>query len=446
MEKKVQPRVLRGFRDFLPREQAGRASMLEKIGQAFKYCGFMPLSTPAIEYRDVLTGKYGEEGDKLLYQFKDHGDRDVALRYDLTVPLARVVAQHRNLPTPFRRYQIGTVWRAEKPAHGRFREFMQCDADIVGSASPLADADCIAAGIIALRELGIDRFLVRVSDREVLDALLRRHGIEKASAQVTTLRILDKMDKIGIEKVRALLAVADGVDPESGRAFLDSVQGLIGGTELLPRLKRELGDGGVEPVVRLFQVFEALDAMGLTGFAGLDLTIARGLDYYTGTVFETTLLDLPGVGSVMSGGRYDNLLDMFGVKNVPAVGISIGVDRLFSALVEMGCEPEGRSGPVAILCPMGDPARLKSLGLLGVLRSAGVPSELVPEPSWKMKKQLQFASRRGGRFALIMGDSELSSGTVMMKDLQAGTQSPIPLDGIVEAIRLGLERGDAHVG
>lgn len=442
MAVKVQPRVLKGFRDFLPREQAPRAAMLDTIAQAFESCAFEPLSTPAVEYLDVLTGKYGDEGDKLLYHFKDHGDRDVALRYDLTVPLARVVAQHRDLPSPFKRYQIGTVWRAEKPAHGRFREFVQCDADIVGSGSPLADADCISAGILALSALGLDRFQVRVSQRAVLNGLLARHGIAEQPVQVGALRILDKLEKIGADKVVDLLAALDGVDQGTARGLLDALQGLQGdAAQVVPRLEAELDETGKEAANHLGQVMDALDAMGLSRFVALDLSIARGLDYYTGTVFETTLLDLPGVGSVMSGGRYDSLLETFGKSQVPAVGISIGVDRLFASLVELDQSPEAVSGPVAVLCPMGETAVRACLSLLGGLRRGGFPSEVVPEASWRMKKQLQFASRRRARFALILGESELESETVMLKDLQAGTQSSVAADGLVETLRLALEQG-----
>lgn len=440
---KVQPRVLKGFRDFLPLEQAPRAAMLETIAQAFESCAFEPLSTPAVEYLDVLTGKYGDEGDKLLYQFKDHGDRDVALRYDLTVPLARVVAQHRDLPSPFKRYQIGTVWRAEKPAHGRFREFVQCDADIVGTGSPLADADCISAGILALTALGIDRFQVRISQRAVLNALLERQGIADPAVQVGVLRVLDKLDKIGADKVVDLLAGLDGVDPGTARGLLDALLGLQGdAASVIPRLKDELDDPGNGAASHLGQVMDALEAMGLSRFVGLDLSIARGLDYYTGTVFETTLLDLPGVGSVMSGGRYDNLLETFGKGSVPAVGISIGVDRLFASLVELNQTPEAVSGPMAVLCPMGDFAVRECLKLLGGLRREGIPSEMVPDASWRMKKQLQFASRRRARFALILGDTELSSGTVMLKDMEAGTQSSVDVGGLTATLREALERGN----
>ena len=219
----VEPRLLKGFRDFLPGEQAGRQAMIDRITRAFEACGFSPLSTPAIEYADVLLGKYGDEGEKLLYRFQDNGGRDVALRYDLTVPLARVVAQYRDLPRPFRRYQVGTVWRAEKPAHGRFREFLQYDADIVGSASPLADADCLAAGILALQSLGLDRFRVRIGHRGVLDAMLDGAGLPRGPVRVEVLRVLDKWEKVGREAVAGMLAGLPGMDPGAAERVLEAL-------------------------------------------------------------------------------------------------------------------------------------------------------------------------------------------------------------------------------
>lgn len=429
----IEPRVLKGFRDFLPGEESPRAAMLRTIARAFETCGFAPLQTPAIEYLDILTGKYGDEGEKLLYRFKDHGERDVALRYDLTVPLARVVALHRDLPRPFKRYQIGTVWRAEKPAHGRFREFVQCDADIVGSASPLADADCVMAGVLALEALGVD-FEVRIGHREVLNALLRRHGVLDPRLQVAVLRLVDKADKVGWDEVGRL--VADLVGPDTARALCDAIRS--GGEEAAA----DLADLAPEAASHLRAVTEALEHLGIAQRARLDFSIARGLDYYTGTVFETVLSDLPGVGSVMSGGRYDGLTRLFGDEDCPAVGLSIGVDRLFSALQEMGRLPGTRSGPVAVVCPVGDEALAPSLRVLADLRAAGVASEAVPEPSWRLKKSLQYAARRGARFALIVGEAEVAARCVTVKDLDRGTQETLACPDAVSVVRRTLAGGE----
>jgi len=438
----VQPRVLKGFRDFLPGEQVRREAMLGTIARTFRSFGFAPLSTPSVEYLDVLTGKCGDEGDKLLYHFKDHGGRDVALRYDLTVPLARVVAQHRELHLPFKRYQIGTVWRAEKPARGRFREFTQCDADIVGAESPLADADCIASGIHALRALGIEQFRVRLSHRGVLNALLAASGIDEPGVQVIALRVLDKLDKVGVDAVLEMLSAVDGVDVAAAKALMDRVKTFIGrGGEVISALEQAFPGGEQDDIRHLKDVWHALDVMGLSSYVRVDLSIARGLDYYTGTVFETALDDFPAVGSVMSGGRYDGLLDMFGAADVPAVGISIGVDRLFSALGESLKQAGVRAGPSVVACPIGIEALDTCLRAVVALRSAGVSSEPVPDPSWRMKKQLKYAVKREARFAMIVGEEELAANEVTVRDLDAGSQTSLGADEAARHVQDRLKQG-----
>jgi len=432
MNRTIEPRVLKGFRDFLPEQEAPRAAMLRAIADAFETCGFAPLSTPSIEYRDILTGKYGDEGEKLLYHFTDHGDRAVALRYDLTVPLARVVAQHPEIPRPFKRYQIGTVWRAEKPAHGRFREFIQCDADIVGSSSALADAECVIAGITALRSLGVERFEVRIGHRAILQALLVQQRIEDPATQAAALRLIDKADKVGWDAVAQMLADLPGVGAERAQGLVASLT--AGSGPLL-----SLDSLAPEAAAHLERVVEALRTYGVGDQVRVDLSIARGLDYYTGTVFETSLLDRPGVGSVMSGGRYDDLLRLFGEQTCPAVGLSIGVDRLFEALCELGCAPQARVGPACVVCPIGGSSESAAIALLARLHEARVASEIVLDPSWRLKKQLQYAARRDARFALILGEDEVASGLVTVKDLRGGGQQCVHVAEIanflVEAVR-----------
>lgn len=437
MAGKVEARLLKGFRDFLPAEQGGRNAMLERITRAFESCGFAPLSTPAIEYSDILLGKYGEEGDKLLYRFQDNGERDVALRYDLTVPLARVMAQYRELPKPFKRYQVGTVWRAEKPAHGRFREFMQCDADIVGTSSPLADADCMVAVVLALRSLDVTRFTVRVGHRAILNGLLDRAGIQPES-HVAVLRLIDKMDKVGEEAVADMILGVVAMERADALALLRNLQSADLGPVAEALAGNEAASAGV---AHLQAVLAAADAMGIGDNVRVDLSIARGLDYYTGTVYETTLTDLPGIGSVSSGGRYDGLLTMFGVPAIPAVGISIGVDRLYAALAELGCAPTGRSGAVAVVCPVGAVVLTAGLGLLADLRQAGIPSESVPDPAVRLGKQVEFAAKRGARFAIILGEAEVAAGIAAVKDLGKGTQVTVPLADVAGFVTRGGEAG-----
>lgn len=429
----VEPRLLKGFRDFLPGEQAGRQAMIDRITRAFETCGFAPLSTPAIEYADVLLGKYGDEGEKLLYRFQDNGGRDVALRYDLTVPLARVVAQYRDLPRPFRRYQVGTVWRAEKPAHGRFREFLQMDADIVGSASPLADADCLAAGILALQGLGLDRFRVRIGHRGVLEAMLDGANVPPGSVRVEVLRVLDKWEKVGRDAVLEMLTALPELGPEAAAAVLDA---LGDGTD--EGRVEALAGQAPEAVAHLRAVLGAVRAMGFGEFVALDLRIARGLDYYTGTVYETLLLDLPTMGSVMSGGRYDGLLQTYGVPSLPSVGISIGVDRLFAALVESGQAPKGASGPQVVVCLLGNEAWETGLALLTDLRRLGLRAETAPDPAARLKKQFEHAVRREARYAVILGDAEVRERRGAVKDLASGDQQDVPISGLPQWIRSHL--------
>lgn len=432
MTRTVEPRVLKGFRDFLPEEEAQRSFLLRKIAESFELCGFVPLQTPALEYHDILTGKYGEEGEKLLYCFKDHGNRTVALRYDLTVPLARVVAQHRDLPRPFKRYQIGTVWRAEKPAHGRFREFVQCDADIVGSSSPIADAECIAAGMIALEALGVD-FEVRIGHRGVLNAVLEAHGISDIGVQLAALRAIDKAEKIGWEGVLRLLS--DLVSVEKAEAVIARIRQA---SEDLAQKERVAAEGVVRHVK---SVVEALEVYGFGNRIRVDFSIARGLDYYTGTVFETFLRDLPSVGSVMSGGRYDALTKLFGEEDWPAVGLSIGVDRLLSALRELGLLPNVLTGPLVIVCPVGADSVAFALAVVALLRKASIASEIVPDESWRLKKALQYASRRKARFAAIVGTEEVQAKTVALKDLLLGEQKSVGLGEIVLEIQRAVVQG-----
>jgi histidyl-tRNA synthetase len=431
MKNVIEPRLLKGFRDFLPAEQSGRQVMLDCITRAFEVCGFAPLSTPAIEYADILLGKYGDEGEKLLYKFEDNGGRQVALRYDLTVPLARVVAQYRDIPKPFRRYQLGTVWRAEKPAHGRFREFMQCDADIVGTASPLADADCIAAGIMGLQSLGLKKFEVRIGHRGVLNDILQQFGVDSPEQQTAVLRNLDRIDKSGRDAVVELLK-------EQGIAGAAAMVSAISGADTSfdkDNLPVVMSESGEMALTHLKGVLSALVSMGFGDVIKVDLSIARGLDYYTGTVYETTLSELPSVGSIMSGGRYDCLLETYGMPEVPAVGISIGVDRLFAALVELGQAPQAGAGPTAVVCMFGADLLDSALGLVSVIRAAGVSCEPTVEPDAKLKKQLTNAVRRGAKYVILLGEDEVRQGMVMVKNMTTGEQVSVARDEVAAVLK-----------
>jgi len=426
---KIEPRVLSGFRDYLPRKMIPRQRMLASIERGFQRFGYAPLQTPALEYLEILLGKYGDEGSKLLYRFKDEGDRDVALRYDLTVPLARVVAQYPDLPRPFRRYQIAPVWRAERPARGRFREFVQCDGDIVGSPDPVADAEVIQLGCTLLDDLGVKSYKVRLNHRKVLAGMEAACGIGAEQA-VKVLRTIDKLPKIGPEATKGLLATENclGADQvEKLFAFLEIAGEPL---EVLSRIESLFPEGGVgrEGIDGLRQVVGLLGAVGFGGRVALDLSIARGLDYYTGTVYETFLEDLPTFGAVMSGGRYDGLVGTFAGEDIPAVGISLGIDRLLAGLTELKVIEESQGAVADVLVTIFDGAHAPQAARTAqAVRAGGVDCELYPALA-KLSKQFKYAERRGARWVVIVGPDEAACGEVQVKNMESGSQERVPLE------------------
>jgi len=433
--KTVEPRLLRGFRDYLPAQMNARLKLIATIRSVYERYGFLPLDTPAQEYRVSLVG-YGEENTKQIFSFKNPEEEDVALRFDLTVSLARVVAQYPDLPMPFRRYQVGPVWRADKPDPGRFREFIQFDLDTVGSSSPAADVEILCGMYDTLRALGIERFKVRFSDRKVLNSLLDFAGISHDLAH-GVFRILDKLEKIGVDNVAAELAsgridVSGDKIPGLGlhptqvdriRQFLAIPQGTR--SEVLASL-RELFTGvesAHEAVNELRSICEGLDALSIPEEkVVLDITIARGLDYYTGPVFEAILLDAPEFGSVFGGGRYDGLVERFLGKKIPAVGAAIGVDRLLAALQRLGLIELAPSTAQVIVTVM-EPGRLiEYQKVTRELRDAGINTEMYLGDEKGLGKQLQYANRQGIPLAIIIGGDEFAANQVTIKNLKLGTQ------------------------
>lgn len=423
---RVEPKILKGFRDYLPELEGPRQRMLSAVKGAFERFGYGPLQTPALEYSEILVGKYGDEGDKLLYRFMDNGERDVALRYDLTVPLARVVGMHGDLVMPFRRYQIAPVWRAEKPAKGRFREFMQCDADLVGEPSVRADAEIMMVGLAVLAALAVPRYVMRVNDRRILDAVLDQAGVHGHEARVVALRAVDKLPKIGADAVRKEIAELTG----TGDLAIDKLFSLlfreVKGDADLSRLGEELGDSevGKAGIAGLRELLSIIEGAGVGGNVEVDLTIARGLDYYTSTIYETFLVGHESYGSVMSGGRYDGLMDMFSGKPTPAVGISLGVDRLLSALLDLGLVTARKAAADVYFCLFTAADYAPAAKIANALRALGVGVELALGGG-KLGKQLQLATRKGYRWALIQGEAERARGEVVLKDLEGGTQEAL---------------------
>jgi histidyl-tRNA synthetase len=436
----IQPRTLRGFRDYLPEMMIPREQMIEKARQVFRLYGFAPIDTPALEYAEILMGKGGEESDKLIYRFTDHGDRDVALRFDLTIPFARFAAQYiGQLGTPFKRYHMGPVWRGENTAHGRFREFWQCDFDIIGSTANAADIEIALVIHDLMRALGFERFEIRVNNRLVLNGLLEELGLGGQTANV--LRALDKLPKVGPEAVAAEMAEKAGVVA----AQAECVLGLAGtkGTnaEVLDRLQRDFGQNAkaASGIDRLRDLLAVTKAAGVSEEnLRLDLSIARGLDYYTGTIYETFLTDRTNIGSVCSGGRYDNLAGLYTKQSLPGVGASLGLDRLLAAMDELHLLPKsGTPAPVLLVQFSAD--RLGDYELMArELRAQGIGVEVYPETK-KVGQQLQYAEKRGYRVALIAGPDEFTQGVWKVKDLGRREEVAAPTVEVAGVIRKLLE-------
>jgi len=434
---RITPRTLKGFRDYPPEAMIPRERLIDTARRVYRSYGFSPIDTPALEYLEILAGKGGEETDKQLYKFQDHGGRWVGLRFDLTVPLARFAAQHiKKLGTPLKRYHIATVWRGENPQHGRYREFMQCDFDTIGTRSITADVETALVIHDLFREIGFEEFTIRLNNRMLLSGLLQRLGLVRRSAPV--LRALDKLAKIGPVKVaEEMAATAEATTRQAEEILrLSAVSGTH--DEVLRQVELLVAgsETGQEGVAKLAGIVAAVKAAGVPEQrVVLDVSIARGLDYYTGTVFETFLDALPGIGSVCSGGR---LAGLYTAQQLPGVGASLGLDRLLAAMEELGMV-EKVSTPAAVFIPYFDKTRLHDyLRLAAAVRRAGIGVEVFPDPK-KLGQQLKYADRRGFRVALIAGTDELDHGTCQVKDLQRAQQRVVPLESdaasVIAAVR-----------
>ena len=439
---KVQPRTLSGFMELLPRQQMVMERIMEILRETYSLYGFTPLDTPIIEASEVLLAKGGGETEKQIYRFTK-GDADLALRFDLTVPLAKYVALHYNdLSFPFRRYQIGKVYRGERAQRGRFREFYQADIDIIGDGKLDVTNEAEIPAIIyqVFTRLGLHRFQIRVNNRKILNGFYAMLGLTDKAGDI--MRTVDKLDKIGAGKVRDLLTAEDiGLTEDQAGEILTfiSIQG--SNQQVLSALESYRGRNKIfdQGLDELHTVVKYLSAFGVPekNFA-VDLTIARGLDYYTGTVYETTMLDHPEVGSVCSGGRYDNLAEYYTDKQLPGVGISIGLTRLFYVLQEQGMLNEAlNSAPAdALILPMtGDLGPAAALATQ--LRQAGVRTQLYTEQK-KFKQKMTYADRIGVPYVLFLGDDEIAQGTVSVKDMATGEQVALPAAEAAEYLQKGL--------
>jgi histidyl-tRNA synthetase len=443
MSDRIEPRTLRGFRDYLPQAMMPRERLMETARRVYRSYGFSPIDTPALEYLEILTGKGGEETDKQLYRFQDQGGRWVGLRFDLTVPLARFAAQHiAELGTPFKRYHIATVWRGENTQRGRYREFMQCDFDTIGTRSPAADIEAVLVIHDLMRAIGFEAHTIHVNNRLVLTGLLERLDLAGKSAAI--LRALDKLAKIGPDRVADEMMTAAGASQAQAAEVLRLAELQGDNPDTLRRLEPLVAGSAVgqEGVGRLAELLSAAAAAGVPSERlRLDVSIARGLDYYTGTVFETSLDQLPTIGSVCSGGRYDNLAGLYTNQELPGIGASLGLDRLLAAMEELSMLPKVATAADVFLAWFVADRLHDYLRLAARLRAAGLGVELYPEPK-RLGQQLKYADRRGFRVALIAGEDELAAGDCQVKNLSSGESQTVPLTDsaleVIEAVKQAL--------
>ncbi|MEK6281827.1 MAG: histidine--tRNA ligase [Acidobacteriota bacterium] len=451
----------RGMRDFLPVDVRRREHVIGVVKEVYERFGFEPLETPAVENIETLMGKYGEEGNQLIYKILKRGEHektgeaDLALRYDLTVPLARVVAEYRDqLPKFFKRYQIQPVWRADRPARGRFREFYQCDVDVLGSRSMIVEAEICTAASNVLTGLGFEDFSIRLNHRQALTGVLQAAGIspEKHDATLIT---LDKLDKIGSEGVEKEFA-ARGIDAEAGGRLLqffvelrslEHAADIAAGDSVANKRKamnaailgrlvefvqnNELGARGID---ELRSIMKFAEAGGIADRVEIDPSLARGLSYYTGAIMEINVKDLPG--SLGGGGRYDNLVGMFAGQDIPACGFSLGLERIIVVMTERNMFPEALvASPAEVMVSIWSEGSVPdSISLAQELRSAGLRVDLYPEVD-KLGKQFKYASARLIPFVAVIGDEERARGEVSVKDMRAGTQRSVKREDLAGTLR-----------
>lgn len=396
--------TLKGFRDFLPQTMAIRSRVINTFKSIFEKYGFSELQTPTLEYAEVLTGKYGEEAEKLMYLFKDPGGRNVGLKYDLTVPLARVMAQYPNLPKPFKRYQIQSAFRAENTQKGRYREFYQCDIDTVGTISPLADAEILAVISDSLIALGFNNFKIRVNSRQILFNITKN---------LSVLQTIDKLDKKSVDEVKDELRQKNISDAEI--------------SEIFTKLET------AQPDENLKEIIDVANKMGVKNVV-FDPKLVRGLDYYTGAIFETMVTE-PKIGSITGGGRYDNLIKSLGGPDLPAVGTTLGLDRICDVIEELNLWPDLSTTPTRILVTIFSPDLAnKSIELSTKLRMAGVEVELYPDDRTKLEKQLRYASQKGIPYVAILGPEEIAKNEVKIKNMSTGEQKQMTSGDIIKTI------------
>lgn len=428
----IQAKVLKGFRDFLPNQEIKRAILIEKLTEAFRFYGFVPIDTPVLEYSEILLRKSEGETEKQVFRFEDNGGRDVALRFDLTVPFARFIALHKNeLYFPFKRYHIAKVWRGEKPQAGRYREFMQCDFDIIGSDSAESDFEILSLMKKSLSIIGVENITIRLSHRGIFNAFLKKLNLAEKSDEV--LRSVDKLAKIGKDEVIALLTETTG----SEKTAQDIIRFISGSDDFDSTLSlMEALSGATKEVERLRILRKMMKAAGIEKSFVLDPSITRGLDYYTGIVYETFLNDLASIGSVCSGGRYDNLAGLYMKEEISGVGSSIGLDRLIAALEELGMGEEKNSFTDAMIFYLDAPLAFEYQALAEKLRKEKIAVEVFPEAK-KMNQQYTYAEKKGIQFGIIVkNEKDNTSGEFLLTIKNLKTRESFESIGFDEALKI----------
>ena len=414
METFIQPKILKGFRDFLPQDEILRSDLIEKLTKTFRSYGFVPIDTPVLEYTEILLRKSNGETEKQMFRFEDNGGRDVAMRFDLTVPFARFTAQHKEeLYFPFKRYHISKVWRGEKPQAGRYREFVQCDFDTVGSDSAVSDFETLSLMKASLSAIGVDEIKIHVNHRGIFNRFLKKLGLSEKSEDI--LRAVDKIAKVGEEKVSAELEEITG-SADSSAKIIDYIKPLSSFEETLSHIE-ELAGGEDEDSKRMKTIFSMMKAAGIEDTYMLDPAITRGLDYYTGIVYETFLEKLPSIGSVCSGGRYDNLAGLYMKEKLPGVGSSIGLDRLIAGLSELGLTNAKGSYLDVEIFNTDENLNVQYQELAAKLRKEGISVEVFPD-TVKINKQYSVTDKKQIPWGIMLSSKSETANTITLKNLK----------------------------
>ena len=442
------PSIPKGTRDFSPAEMMRRTYIFESIKSVFRTYGFAPLETPAMENLSTLLGKYGDEGDKLLFKILNSGDyganlseeqlrqstkiSEKGLRYDLTVPFARYVVQHQSeISFPFKRYQVQPVWRADRPQKGRYREFYQCDVDVIGSRSLLNEVELIEIVERVFRKLNI-RVVLKMNNRKILYGIAEAIGHADKMMDITV--AIDKLEKIGLENVKAELAER-GLEQEAIEKLQPILELSGSNADKLSQLREVIGvsETGVKGIEEMTEIFGYVEQLGLQLPIELDLSLARGLNYYTGAIFEVKALDY-AIGSICGGGRYDDLTGIFGLPNTSGVGISFGADRIYDVMVGLDLFPEEVNFSTKVLfVNLGEAEQMASMQIIRTLRDAGIAAEIYPEAA-KMKKQMEYANRRAIPYVVIIGSNELAERRATVKNMRTGEQQSVEFEAVADAL------------